>query len=157
MFYSNSFGPMASALCRSPLMRQMPQQSQFALANLNTLWQLQTRSFVVRRQLRINRRLRKYRADKIQKESSFNKSEGKTHIHSFTCRALPFLLVQEEFSEERDDLQCPQTCGSYLFYFSSIVIGNWFLYISVYSVKSIHGEEEQTRTAARRRSHEHEH
>lgn len=31
----------------------------------------------VSRQTRINRRMRKYRADKIQKESSFNKQEGK--------------------------------------------------------------------------------
>ena len=31
----------------------------------------------VSKQTRINRRLRKYRMDKIQKESSFNKQEGK--------------------------------------------------------------------------------
>ena len=31
----------------------------------------------VSRQTRINRRMRKYRADKIPKESSFNKQEGK--------------------------------------------------------------------------------
>lgn len=37
---------------------------------------LQSQSFA-RLQLRLNRRLRKYRNDKIATESSFNKNEGK--------------------------------------------------------------------------------
>jgi len=33
-------------------------------------------------QQRINRRLRKYRQEKISKEQSFNKNEGRYHKHS---------------------------------------------------------------------------
>lgn len=41
------------------------------------LLDMQMRCFVVSKQTRINRRLRKYRAEKIQREQSYNNQEGK--------------------------------------------------------------------------------
>ena len=56
------------------------------MANPHPSLQAQTfypmQCFYVRRQARINRRLRKYRAEKIEAESSFNKQEGKCVISS---------------------------------------------------------------------------
>ena len=50
------------------------------MQQVNTLFNYQMR-FVARKQQRVNKKLRQYRQEKIQKESSFNKNEGKCFLN----------------------------------------------------------------------------
>lgn len=50
----------------------VPMTSTFnMMPTMNLLGDMQTRQFALKKSTRINRRLRKYRADKIQRESSY--------------------------------------------------------------------------------------
>lgn len=54
------------------------------------------RMFALRKQTRINRKLRQYRNERIQKESSFNTAEGRClSICSFVCAALQMFYKQK--------------------------------------------------------------
>jgi hypothetical protein len=62
------------------------------MANPHPSLQAQTfypmQCFYVRRQARINRRLRKYRAEKIEAESSFNKQEVLASFYTKTPKHM---------------------------------------------------------------------
>lgn len=75
-FLQSRLQPMTQ-LSNNPMMNAQPTQHMMATPyQMNMLYNYQMR-FIMRRQGRINKRLRKYRQDKILKESSFNKNEGK--------------------------------------------------------------------------------
>ena len=75
-------------------------QAMFSAQRYAALTQMQQFEFGNLQQ-RINRRLRKYRQEKITKESSFNKNEGKVLSHGFIPYSFECFLLEEDDSHPR--------------------------------------------------------